>query len=46
MHSLLSPACSSGIFPLVLSSASEIHAQLDSGEVIDLAIAEHSASLL
>ncbi len=28
-----------GIFPSVLSSASEMHAQSDSGQVIDLAIA-------
>ncbi len=33
------PACSWGIFPSVLSSASEMHAQSDSGQVIDLAIA-------
>lgn len=32
------PACSWGIFP----SASELHVQLDPGQVIDLAIAEHS----
>ncbi len=33
------PACSWGIFPSVLSSAREMHAQSDSGQVIDLAIA-------
>ena len=33
------PACSWGIFPSVLSSASEMHAQSDSGQVIDLVIA-------
>ena len=32
-------ACSWGIFPSVLSSASEMHAQSDSGQVIDWAIA-------
>jgi hypothetical protein len=36
------PACTWGVLPSVLPSASEMNAQLDSGQVIDLAIAGHS----
>ena len=38
-------ACSWDVLPLILPSVSEMHAGLDGGQVIDLAIAEYSTSL-